>query len=329
MIKLREVGTENIVVVSPSKKENLVKIGEVELLIVSGEGFNARSYNSEEELEAMDDEQFEAISVHDSLVIKTEGTVVSAPWRLTRNSLGEKYGNDVELKAGDYVYFHHNVIQEQFDLHYEGYYWSQYERFYARKREDGSIQVLGDNCLALPVKEEMSNVVTDSGIWLKNGIGNKFLMATITHLGRPREGNERRWFKMWSEMVVGNTIIYDKDSNIKIKIEEEEYFRMKFEDIVAVVSHNGKGLFMQNRFVLLEQAKAPEEISGILIPGDSQKKPERGVVVDRGPGAHEMGVYLDDEVFYHGQYQTEFRWNDKDYVIIDAMYIYLKTLKAA
>jgi len=328
MGKLKEVGTENIVVVSPSKKENLVKCGGVELLIVSGEGFNARSYNSEEELDAIDDEQFEAISVHDSLIIKTEGTVVSAPWRLTRNSLGEKYGNDVDVKAGDYVYFHHNVIQEQFDLHYEGYYWSPYEMFYAKKLADGTIQTLGDNCLALPVKEEMSNVVTDSGIWIKNGIGNKFLMATLTHIGKQKEGIERdSWSVLYPNELIGETIIYSENSDVKIKIDSEEYFRMKFEDIVAIVI--GDTLFMQNKFVLIKQEKAPEEISGIIIPESSQKKPEKGRVIRTSAIAEFMGCNVDDEVWFYEQGKTDFTWEGYDYIIIEMQYIYMKTLKAA
>lgn len=333
-MSIRAIGSENIVVVLPTKKESVIKIGDVELLMVGAEGFDVRSYDSEEDFMDVDEEAFEALSLNDSMMVKTEGTVVSVPWRITFNSFGEKYGNEVMLEAGDYVYFHHNVTNSQFDMNYDGLYWSYYEMFFAKKGKDGVLWAIGDNCLALPVKEEMNNVVTSSGIWMKTGVGNKFLMATLTHMGQPREGSERRWWNAWfyQNDIVGRTIIYSENSDIKLRVDDVDYFRMKVEDIVAIILPEDQdqyferyhGLRLQNKYVMIEQFKPISEVNGIIIPESSQKKEDKGIVFTMGPGAVEMGIDEGDEVYYYGTGKTDFEWGGKAYILISADYIYCK-----
>ena len=74
--------------------------------------------------------------------------------------------DNIDLKIGDKVYFHHFVIDKPLEFEGEKYYQADINQIYAVEREDDII-MLQDYILVEPVTNE-KELITDSGI-ITNG----------------------------------------------------------------------------------------------------------------------------------------------------------------
>lgn len=76
--------------------------------------------------------------------------------------------------------------------------------------------------------------------------------------------------------------------------------------------------------ILLEPIEADEKTTGgIILPDNVREKPQRGIVIAKGPGKlldsgkrGEMSVKLGDEVFYGKYSGTEIDFETETYVVL-------------
>lgn len=79
---------------------------------------------------------------------------------------------------------------------------------------------------------------------------------------------------------------------------------------------------MGNR-VVVEREEASATKGGILLPESAQKKPKEGKVVAVGPGKmdekgklHPMDVKVGDRVLFSNYGGTEYKMDDKEYLVL-------------
>ena len=127
------------------------------------------------------------------------------------------------LKKGDRVYFHHNCYRDDFMLFIseDDLIRVPYELIHCKVR-GGKIEMVDDMILAQPIKKDEDKTKT---IAESNPDPYMELHATITHIPKSYKG----------ELKVGDIVIYEPDSDIPIKIEGTEYFRMKIDWLIAKV----------------------------------------------------------------------------------------------
>lgn len=346
---MKEVGMENVVVVKPLRPKNEVSLGGVTLVMAEAGSFERDTesdyYSIMEDIhkkerlkqgwdglvkKELDKDLEKAAELHDVeletsdamlqglhdrafVSLPTEGEVLSIPCRLGKDGFGVDYGAEVEVSVGDHVYFHWNVCQPQKKLG-EGVYWSWYEMFFC-KRSGESIKMLGSYCLCVPVKEDSSDVVTKSGIWIKAAAENKLMLADLAFVGNPRKQHE--W--MWSSFLIGGErVIFASNTDIPFKVDGKEFVRMELEDIVAV--DYGDELVLCNKYLMIEQTAAPTEKDGFHLPVSMQVKPDEGVVMAVSIGAERHDVRAGDYVYFGSASKMPFTWHGKEFIFVDIEY---------
>ena len=75
---------------------------------------------------------------------------------------------------------------------------------------------------------------------------------------------------------------------------------------------------LADRVVVLPAAAETQTASGIIIPDTAKEKPQQGTIVAIGNGKIDepMTVKVGDQVLYGKYSGTEFKWENKDYLIM-------------
>ena len=141
--------------------------------------------------------------------------------KYTTPNVNKRVDDDVELKKGDKVYIHHLVIDNFVDFDDEKLYRADIEQIYAYKR-NGKINMLMDYIFVEPIKDK--ELVSESGIIMKTK------EEEITNQGIVRHVN-----KFTEDFKVGDKIIFQKNSNYKMKIEDKELYRMRNDNVEAII----------------------------------------------------------------------------------------------
>ena len=132
-----------------------------------------------------------------------------------------------EVKVKDRIYFHFHCICKENRIHLNGQsiYKIPYNQIYCTVRE-GKIIMIGAHVFVRPEMQKEKEIVTGSGVITQTHIKPKTLIGYIQHIGAPLQGET-----LIAEQ--GDKIYYLPESDIKINIEGEEYYRMKQKDIIA------------------------------------------------------------------------------------------------
>jgi len=132
--------------------------------------------------------------------------------------------DNIQLVDGDKVYFHHFVINETIELDGDTFYKANINQIYALER-DGKIIMLQDYIFVEPVTNE-DQIETESGII----IGQE---EEITNQGIVKHVNQ--FTEKVIDMKVGDRILFKKNSNYKMNVEDNKYYRMRDYDALAVL----------------------------------------------------------------------------------------------
>lgn len=139
-----------------------------------------------------------------------------------------------EVKVRDRIYFHFHCICKENRIYLNGghIYKIPYKQIYCSIRKDiiapynKEIIMIGAHVFVKPEMQTEKEIVTGSGVITQTHTKPKTLTGYIKHIGTPLIG----------ERVIanqGDRIYYLPESDIKINIENEEYYRMKQKDIIA------------------------------------------------------------------------------------------------
>ena len=131
------------------------------------------------------------------------------------------------VKVKDRIYFHFHCICKENRIHLNGQhiYKIPYNQIYCTVR-DKEIIMIGAHVLVRPEMQTEKEIITGSGVITQTHVKPKALTGYIQHIGTPLIGER---------MIVSpnDKIYYLPESDIKINIEGEEYYRMKQKDIIA------------------------------------------------------------------------------------------------
>tara|TARA_R110000787_G_scaffold284584_2_gene398477 strand:+ start:1948 stop:2520 length:573 start_codon:yes stop_codon:yes gene_type:complete len=129
--------------------------------------------------------------------------------------------DNLQLKKGDKVFIHHLVIDKTLEFNGEKYYQSDIDQIYAYER-DGEITMLMDFIFVEPIKTKEQ--VSDSGIITNIKKEITIDKGVVTHINQFTE-----------EFKVGDTILFQKNSNYKMKINDRELYRMRNSNAMCIL----------------------------------------------------------------------------------------------
>ena len=182
-------------------------------------------------------------------------------------SISKKYKNDVELKKGDKIYFHHFTVQPDNYILDEGHrlYKADYFNIYCVIRK-GNPVVIEDWLFASPVMETEEDITKIYGklkLYTKASPDRKKLLAKAEFISKEAEKQG---------LKAGDTIIYKNDADYEMTVEGKLYYRMKLANVAAVV-RDGNVVPLRDE-VLIETNFKEETLrdSGIILVN---LKPER------------------------------------------------------
>ena len=133
--------------------------------------------------------------------------------------------DNIQLKDGDKVYFHHFVINSKIELDGEKFYKADVNQIYAKEDEDGNIVMLQDYIFVEPVTNS-DRIKTDSGITIAQE-------EEIENEGIVRHINQ--FTSKVIEVEVGDRVLFTKHSNYKMNVGDKKYYRMRDYDTLAVI----------------------------------------------------------------------------------------------
>lgn len=197
---------------------------------------------------------------------RTYGKVVSIPEQLTDTFIGLKAEDkpiplsaprdfrkmsDITptIEIGDSVYFHYGVLGEEANemmvaiLNGDPVYRVRYDRIWARKDKNGKIEGVGSNVLVEPITESWEDIKLKTYTELKDTEGNfiprpeeEWLYMKVAPETNKLEGIVKysgENFKEYHPVEEGRKVIFVKNADFQIKIEEEQLFVMKAHNIMC------------------------------------------------------------------------------------------------
>jgi co-chaperonin GroES (HSP10) len=197
---------------------------------------------------------------------RTYGKVVAIPEHLTDAFIGLKAElkpiskeeprqfrkrSDIipTIEVGDKVYFHYGVLGEEANemmvaiLNGDPIYRVPYDRIWARKDKNGKIEGVGSNVLVEPITESWDDIKIKTYTELKDTDGNpipkpkdqwiymKAAPETNKLEGMVKYAGEN--FKGYPNVEEGRKVIFVKNADFQIKIEEEQLFVMKAHNVMC------------------------------------------------------------------------------------------------
>jgi len=141
--------------------------------------------------------------------------------KYTSPNLSKRINDGLDLKKGDKVYIHHLVIDNIVEIDGEKLYKADIEQIYAYKR-DGEIKMLMDYIFVEPVENE--DKVSEHGIIIKSKEKEISNQGIVSYTNKFTEGFE-----------IGDKIIFQKNCNYKIKVDDRELYRMRNNNVEAII----------------------------------------------------------------------------------------------
>ena len=137
-------------------------------------------------------------------------------------NINKRVKDNINLKEGDKVYFHHHCIDEKMSSSFGGdnIYKVNYDQIYCYVR-DGKIIMTQDYVFVKPIKTE-------------DKIGNLYIQSKeSTKKGVVAYANQ---FSKNDGFKVGDEIVFIKNANYDMTIEGERLFRMKNNEILCKIT---------------------------------------------------------------------------------------------
>lgn len=158
---------------------------------------------------------------YDAHIVTQDGVVCAVPKRVNGS---EEY----DIKLGDHVFGTHFMCDQEKEITVNGetYYANSYDSLYCTEK-DGEITMLGRWNFVVPIYEPLNKIKTTSGIFLTHVHEELNNMGKIVHLSK----------KMKEEGVkVGDIVTFPNDRECEIIVNDEMYYRICDDDIIAVLN---------------------------------------------------------------------------------------------
>lgn len=156
-------------------------------------------------------------------------TEIDRMWHAKQNGIvkhipphpDKRVKDNLTLQKGDKVFIHHLVIDKTIELEGEKYYQCDIDQIYAYER-DGEITMLMDFIFVEPIqtKEEVS----------ESGIVTNIKQEETIDRGIVKYINQ-----FTEDFKVGDKILFQKNSNYKMKINDEYFYRMRNSNAMCIL----------------------------------------------------------------------------------------------
>ena len=130
--------------------------------------------------------------------------------------------DNIDLQKGDKVFIHHLVIDKPIEIEGEKYYQCDIDQIYAYER-DGEITMLMDYIFVEPLKTKEE--VSDNGIITNIKQEDKIDRGVVKYINQFSE-----------EFKVGDLVFFEKNSNYKMKINDNHYYRMRNSNVMCILN---------------------------------------------------------------------------------------------
>ena len=247
---------------------------------------------------------------------KTNAKIIGAPSRLSKEVIDS--GITKIFNVGDTVHFYWTSLQEDRLLESERLYGQTDERGGIKMRyvfrlpveraicatKNNHIEVNDTFLLALPVMQDESELVTQSGIYIQSTVKPKPLLANIVKS---------------NNFYPNKKVYYVPHSNSLLNVNGTEYYAMKEDDIFAL---DNNGTIVPLSDVILIKPIEPKEItsSGIIVPYATRHITYRGYVVMTGKDCKDL--YIGQELMYE-QFIAHLEYNGQDLLAIKKEFVAL------
>ena len=129
--------------------------------------------------------------------------------------------DNIQLQKGDKVFIHHLVIDKSIKIEGKKYYQCDIEQIYAYER-NGKIEMLMDYIFVEPIQTKEN--VTESGI-----------ITNIKQEETKDKGIVRYINQFTEDFNVGDKILFQKNSNYKMKINDKYFYRMRNSNALCIL----------------------------------------------------------------------------------------------
>jgi co-chaperonin GroES (HSP10) len=152
-------------------------------------------------------------------------------WNAVQEGVVISCGEGCDLKPGDTVYVHHFIIEKEkrIPVKDKEYRWLDYNQIYCRVR-NGKLKTLSNFVLVEPIKYDNSKFKkeTESGLILtqKSGSENVDRVGIVYSIG---DGAKN------AGLSVGDKILFDKNCEYEIKIQDKILYRMELRDVITII----------------------------------------------------------------------------------------------
>ncbi len=241
-----------------------------------------------------------------------DGIIESTPTFIeaTPKDTTKKYKDDVEVCIGDKVYFHHFIVQEDMKITNGDKIYYKLPRYHMYCVIKGlNIVMLDYWILVSPIMEKEEDIIKEYGtlkLFTKAAPGEVNLMGKVEHVSNG--GIEQGVNK-------GDIILFKKDSEYKMTIEGNDYYRMELANVVAVIKDNKPVPLRDEIIVQNNSVKEQVRPSGLIIPmKPSREQIEKVEAV--GIQDEEKQFLPGDKVLFHHHTGSKVEYDGKKYVVL-------------
>ena len=231
------------------------------------------------------------------------GKVINPPIAIS------KQVNMTTPEAGDTIYFHHQVFGNKVEFEEEYFRWATHDQLYFIIRKDNII-MLNNFVLVKPIEVQDK---TTSGIFLESTSHKVEQRGILKAIPGYAEG----------DFVIDDEVVFTKNSNLMIKIGEEEFYIMDINDIMGIVMKDGdkENIAPVGQWTFVEpldEGGEYENVNGILVHSKIKKEDRhRGLVYKTFDTM--LGIKDGDKVIYDRRSFYAFKENDTKYYAVNAL----------
>jgi len=241
-----------------------------------------------------------------------DGIIESVPTFVeeTPRDTSKRYKTDVEISVGDKVYFHHFVVADDMKITSGDKVYYKLPRYHMYcVVKNLNIIMLDYWVLVSPIMEKEEDIIKEFGtlkLWTKTAPGEINLMGKVEHVSTA--GIEQGINK-------GDTILFKKDSEYKMTIEGNDYYRMELANVVAVIRDNKPFPLRDEIIVRNNSTKEQIRPSGLIIPTKPAREQIEKVEAV-GIQDEEEQFLVGDEVMFHHHTGSKVEYAGNKYVVL-------------
>ena len=220
-----------------------------------------------------------------------------------------KQVNMTTAEAGDTVYFHHQVFNNEVEFEDDFFRWATHDQLFFILKEDG-IVMLNDYVLIKPIEIHEKSA---SGIFLESNskkIEQRGILKAMPKL------------KYSTGLKLEDTVVFTKNSDYSIKVGNDEYYLMRLDDIIGnlTVVNEKESVVPIGQWTVIEpldEGDDYENVNGVLIQRKIKKEEKHRGLIHKTFNST-LGIKNGDKVIYDRKQFLSFKENDTKYYAVNA-----------